>query len=308
MYPIIQNSNEDSQQILPKIALLADALQQADYILIGAGAGLSAAAGLSFADEALFSRRYPYWAAHGRHSEYHMFSFRDWSEEQQWAYMADHIHRVRYETPPLPLYRTLKTLLEDHLPSKNYHILTSNVDCQFTRNNFPAEKVFEYQGNYDFLCCTQQCTAQVWPFEPIMQEMIAHTIPDTAAIPTQLIPHCPHCGAPLRLAFRDYPSYSSEKAAYQAWLQQSEQGMLCIVEIGVGFNSPGVIRVPFERLTQERSKVKFFRITVDYPDSEEEIAYPEIPVPIAEKSCSINADAALVIETLVKMLSSPISI
>lgn len=293
---------KETPAVMQNIQLLADALRQADYILLGAGAGLSAAAGLSFADEALFARRYPYWAARGRHSEYHMFSFRDWTEEQQWAYMADHVSRVRYETPPLALYHTLKNMLEEKLSGKDYMILTSNVDCQFSRNHFPPERVFEYQGNYDRLCCTRHCTEDVWPFQPVMEQMIAHTNTKTAAIPTELLPVCPHCGAPLRLAFRDYPSYESEKANYQAWLNRSENGMLCILEIGVGFNSPGVIRVPFERITQERSHVKFFRITVDYSDSEEEIAYPEIPRPIADKSCSINTDAGFVIQELMKLL------
>ena len=285
-----------------KITQLAYAMRQADYILIGAGAGLSAAAGLSFADEVLFAKRYPYWAARGRHSEYHMFSFRDWSDEQQWAYMADHIHRVCYETPPLPLYQSLKIILQEKLAGKDYMILTSNVDRQFARNGYPLETVFEYQGNYENLCCSQQCTDKLWPFYPIMQQMLKNTIQETASIPAALVPHCPFCGAPLRLAFRDYPSYALEKTNYQNWLKQSETGMLCIIEIGVGFNSPGVIRVPFERITQERRNVTFFRITVDYPNSEEEIAYPEIPKPIADKSCSINADAALVIEKLLEIL------
>ena len=281
---------------------LANEMRRADYILIGAGAGLSAAAGLSFADEKLFAARYPYWAARGRHSEYHMFSFRDWTEEQQWAYMADHINRVCVETPPLPLYQTLKLLLEEKLVGKEYMILTSNVDRQLLRNGFPPERIFEYQGSYDNLCCTQQCCDTVWSFAPVMKKMIAHTIAETASIPSDDIPLCPHCGAPMRLAFRDYPSYPQEKEHYQKWLAQSEAGRLCIIEIGVGFNSPGVIRVPFERITQERDNVSFFRITADYPDSEEEIAYPEIPRPIAQKSCSINADAAWVIEQLNKHL------
>ena len=284
------------------IVSLVDAMKQADYILIGAGAGLSAAAGLSFADETLFRQRYPYWASRGRRSEYHMFSFRDWTTEQQWAYMADHIQRVRFETPPLPLYQTLKTILEEKLSEKDYMILTSNVDRQFDRNGFPPEKVFEYQGNYDFLCCTQPCCNQVWSFQPVMEQMIAATNLETAAIPSSLLPHCPYCGAPLRLAFRDYPSYQTEKAAYQQWLETSKQGRLCIIEIGVGFNSPGVIRVPFERITQERDHVTFFRITVDYPDSEEEIAYPEIPKPIADKSYSINADAGYVLREVLNLL------
>ncbi len=279
------------------IQTLADAMEQADFILLGAGAGLSAAAGLSYADETLFKQRYPYWAAHGLHSEYQMISFRRWSAGQQWAYYASHISRVRWETPPLALYRQLRDILQ----GKNYYILTSNVDRQFLRNGFPARQVFEYQGSYDLLCCSQACTTAVWHFWPVMQQMLAQTQADQFTIPDRLLPRCPYCGAPLRLAFRDYPQYQQQKAVYQRWLDQSEQGLLCLIEIGVGFNSPGVIRVPFERITGERQQVKFFRITADYPDSEEEIAYPEIPRPIADKSVSINADAALVIGQLAQL-------
>lgn len=96
----------------------------------------------------------------GLHSEYQMISFNQWTEAQQWAYMASHISRVRWEMPPLPLYYKLGTLLE----GKDYYILTSNVDRQFLRSGFPTRRVFEYQGSYDLLCCSQGCTAQVWPF------------------------------------------------------------------------------------------------------------------------------------------------
>lgn len=280
-----------------EIRQLYSAMQSADYILIGAGAGLSAAAGLSYADETLFQSRYPYWAARGRHSEYHMFSFRDWSKAQEWAYMADHVHRVMAETPPLPLYQKLKALLQD----KNYYILTSNVDRQFLRNQFSPERLFEYQGSYDLLCCSQPCSDRAWPFAPDRDRILRHINRETMAAESEYLPVCPYCGAPARMAFRDYPQYAEEKSRYDTWLKQSENGMLCIIEIGVGFNSPGVIRVPFERITGEREQIQFFRITADYIDSDIEIAYPEIPVPIADKSCSINLDAALVLEQLKTM-------
>ena len=288
------------QTELQNIALLYDAIQTSDYILVGAGAGLSAAAGLSFADEQLFSARYPYWAARGRYSEYHMFSFRDWTAAQQWAYMADHIHRVCVETPPLPLYQKLKKLLQ----GKDYYILTSNVDRQFLRNQFPAERLFEYQGSYDLLRCSVSCTENAWPFAADCSRILQHINPEDMSVKNDYLPVCPYCGKPAQLAFRDYPQYAEEKSRYDAWLKQSENGMLCIIEIGVGFNSPGVIRVPFERITGERQQVKFFRITADYADSDIEIAYPEIPKPIADKSCSINLDAALVLEHLIKMSES----
>lgn len=282
------------------IQQLYNSIQAADYILIGAGAGLSAAAGLSYADESLFRTRYPYWAERGRYSEYHMFSFRDWTKAQEWAYMADHVHRVMEETPPLLLYQKLKTLLQN----KNYYILTSNVDRQFLRNQFPPERLFEYQGSYDLLCCSQSCSCHAWPFAPDRDRILHHINLSNMAVEPEYLPVCPYCGAPARLAFRDYPQYAAEKARYNAWLKQSEAGMLCIVEIGVGFNSPGVIRVPFERITGEREQVQFFRITADYPDSDIEIAYPEIPKPIADKSCSINLDAAFVLEQLETLTSA----
>lgn len=285
-------------EIAEKIKTLAHAIASADYILLGAGAGLSAAAGISFADEQLFRKRYPYWAKRGLHSEYQMISFRDWTIEQQWAYMASHINRVRWEMPPLPLYQQLKKLLQ----YKNYYIITSNVDRQFLRNGFPAKQVFEAQGTYDLLCCSQNCTTEAWPFYPLMQQMLKETRQSDFSIPSKLLPFCPHCGAPLRLAFRDDPQYPQQQAHYQQWLRQSASGMLCIIEIGVGFNSPGVIRVPFERITGERQQVQFFRITADYPDSAEEIAYPEIPLPIVEKSCAINFDAAVIISQLSQQL------
>ena len=291
----MQNYEEQKKNIL----LLAEQLQTADAILIGAGAGLSAAAGISFADEKLFQERFPYWAARGLHSEYQMFSFRSWTEEQRWAYMISHIQRVRWEFPPAPLYQTLKALLN----GKNYMILTSNVDRQFLRNGFPKDRLFEYQGSYDLLTCSARCCEEVFPLEPLLPELLSSINSVDFSIPPSTIPRCPRCGAPLEFAFRNYPSYDAEKQHYQHWLQQTENQNLCIIEIGVGFNSPGVIRVPFERITGERERVRMFRITTDYPESEEEIAYPEIPRPIASKAYSINADAAFVIETLATLLS-----
>ncbi|MFR6291685.1 MAG: hypothetical protein ACLUKQ_09550, partial [Peptococcaceae bacterium] len=108
------------QEVEDAILQLRQEMEQADFVLVGAGAGLSAAAGISFADEQIFVQRYPYWAQRGLHSEYQMISFNQWTEAQQWAYMASHISRVRWEMPPLPLYRQLGAVLE----GKDYYILT----------------------------------------------------------------------------------------------------------------------------------------------------------------------------------------
>lgn len=268
---------------------IAESVRNADYVLIGAGAGMSAAAGISFADEALFASRYAYWKAKGRHSEYSMFRFTDWTETQRWAYFADHVHRVCCEFPKGQAYQDLLAILAE----KNYYVITSNVDHQFSYNGFPDNRVFEAQGRYDRLLCSADCSEEDYPFLPHTDAMMAATDQDTWELPESAIPRCPRCGAKLTFAFRDYAAYEAENKAWRDWLKKTESGKLCILEIGVGFNSAGVIRIPIERITGERpsDRVVMYRITADYPNSEEEIAYPEIPKPIADKAFSVNYPA-----------------
>lgn len=282
---------------MENIEKLHQALESADYVLIGAGAGLSAAAGLSFADEKAFKRDYPALWAQGVHSDYQTFSYKGWLEGQRWGYLARHIKTMLIDMPPLALYGELLHLLE----GKNYHVITSNVDEQFIKAGFPRERIYEAQGSYGPLLCTDECTKDTYPIEDWVEAVLPFVDESCCLAPAHW-PHCPRCGAPLTMAFRDTQAHEAQEARYRAFLKESEMGKTCIVEFGVGFNSAGVIRVPFERIVGERDKdkVDFFRVTVDYPDSEEEIAYPEIPVPIADKSTSINMDAKAVIEKLLE--------
>lgn len=284
------------------MTILAEAFQQCDHLLIGAGAGLSAAAGLSFADETLFKERYPQLYAQGVHSDYQTFSYRAWNSPTFWGYFSDHLYRVMVETPPLPLYQELLQLVR----KKDFFVITSNVDGQFTRAGFPSTRLFEYQGSFAYLACEDACCEEVWDALPLVAIMRRHTDGSTMRVKKEALPTCPHCGALLAYAGRRVPGYQAAKARYEKWLKRSESGLTCIMEFGVGFNSAGIIRVPFERIVGERPKdhVCFFRITTDYQDSTIEIAYPEIPKPIADKSISINADAGLVITQLSHLIGN----
>ena len=135
------------EQSLHNIGLLRNELEHADRILVGAGAGLSASAGLSYLDEAVFREHFPEMYALGYRCQYELVGMKDeeWSVGRKWAYWATHIHYVREVLPPLPLYAELKSLLE----GKDFFVVTSNADRQFMRAGFPMERVFEYQGNYD---------------------------------------------------------------------------------------------------------------------------------------------------------------
>lgn len=275
---------------------LYDALCSCEYVLVGAGAGLSAAAGISFANEEVFRRDYPALWAQGVHSDYQTFSYKGWLPGQRWGYLARHIKEVLLDTPALPLYSDLKDLLE----GLNYFVITSNVDHQFIKANFPEERVFEAQGHYGLMVCSAGCAGDEWNIAPLIERTLPH-IADDLTVAEEWLPRCPRCGALLRPAFRDTCAHAEGDRRYHDFLAASEDASIAIVEFGVGFNSAGVIRVPFERITGERDKARFFRVTVDYVDSDIEIAYPEIPKPIADKSRSINRDAAEVIRELLAM-------
>ena len=279
------------------VECLFHALNDCNYVLIGAGAGLSAAAGISFANEDAFRADYPALWAQGVHSDYQTFSYKGWLDGQRWGYLAHHIKKMVLDMPALPLYHELLALLD----GLDYHIITSNVDRQFAKAGFPAERVFEAQGHYLTLVCNDGCSEEEWDIAPALEIIRAHTNPRDLTVPEDVLPRCPHCGAPLRMAFRDTKAHAEGEARYRDFLARSEGHSIAIVEFGVGFNSAGVIRVPFERIVGERPEAQFFRITVDYADSDIEIAYPEIPKPIANQSRSINRDAGEVIRALLVM-------
>lgn len=281
------------------IHALYDAIFTSEYVLVGAGAGLSAAAGISFADERAFQRDYPALWAQGVHSDYQTFSYKGWLAGQRWGYMARHIKQVLLDTPALPLYFDLKALLT----GTHYFVITSNVDHQFIKAGFSPERVFEAQGSYGQLVCTANCSDEAYDIAPYIEATLPHIHADLT-VDDAWLPHCPRCGALLRPAFRDTRAHAEGDRRYHDFLAESEDASIAILEFGVGFNSAGVIRVPFERITGEREKARFFRITVDYADSDIEIAYPEIPVPIADKSLSINRDAGAVIRELLAMKQS----
>ena len=168
----------------------------------------------------------------------------------------------------------------------------------FIKSGFEEDRVFQAQGNYERLKCTMSCTKETWDTKPFIDRILAHIdyeslqVADSAALPT-----CPYCGAPLFVAFREREEYAQQAANYEHWLDGVRDKNLVVMEIGVGFNTPGVIRWPFERLVDIHEDVSFIRINSDYRDYAG-TARPEIPHGIISKSVSINADAGEIIEAL----------
>ena len=226
--------------------------------------------------------------------QYEFVGIHDWAEPAKWAYWATHLNYTFYQFPPSPLYRKLHAIIRD----KDFYVITSNADGLFIRSGFDPDRVFQAQGNYERLRCTMSCTPETWDAKPFIDRILAHIdyetlqVADPAALPT-----CPYCRAPLFVAFRAREEYAQQAAKYQRWLDGVMDKYLVVMEIGVGFNTPGVIRWPFERLVSIHRNVSFFRINSNYR-SFANTARPEIPNGIRSKSVSINADAGRIIEAV----------
>jgi NAD-dependent SIR2 family protein deacetylase len=272
-------------------------LESSDKILIGAGAGLSAAAGLSYLDEDLFRQFQPEMAAMGYRYPYELFQHEDegWPQAREWAYLIRHVNFVRYVFPASELYKKLLKIVE----GRDFFAVTSNADRQLMRAGFPMDRVFEAQGSYDRLRCTARCTRETWEIKPYIDKLLPLIDPETFMISDEsAIPYCPYCGAPLHTAFRAFEGYKQEEARYVDWLESTVGKKLCILELGVGFNTPAVIRWPFERLTYVHNGAHLFRVNKGYREWHGDTGHPSIPEPIADKATSMPFDAKEVIELL----------
>ncbi len=282
------------EQYEPTIALLRRELEEADRVLVGAGAGLSASAGLSYLDEAVFREYFPEMYRLGYRCQYELVGMKDdeWSVGRKWAYWATHIHYVREILPSLPLYHELKALLE----GKDFFVVTSNADRQFMRAGFPMERVFEYQGNYDVLACSERCCKHTWESLPALREVLKHIDRETFECREEGLPHCPYCGALAEIAFRP-ENHEECFQRYADFVNSSAEKRLCILELGVGFNTPGVIRWPFEKFCRLIPGAKLFRVNRGYKDISH-AGYPKVPKDLEGRAFSLPLDAGEVISAL----------
>jgi NAD-dependent SIR2 family protein deacetylase len=279
-------------------------LDTSDKILIGVGAGLSAAAGLSYLDEGLFRQFQPEMAAMGYRYPYELFQHENdgWPQAREWAYLIRHVNFVRYVFPAAELYKKLLKIVE----GKDYFAVTSNADRQLMRTGFAMERVFEAQGSYDRLRCTSNCTRETWEIKPYIDQLLPLIDSETFMISDEsAIPHCPYCGAPLYTAFRAFEGYKKEQERYVDWLEGTIDKKLCIIELGVGFNTPGVIRYPFDRLTYAHENAHLFRINKGYREWPGHDGYPKVSERLEGKATSMPFDAKEVIELLYAEMTEP---
>ena len=272
-----------------RILQAKQAIKQADYIIIGAGSGLSAAAGLKYSGEK-FERNYKEFIEKYHFEDLYSASFYDFSsQEEKWAFFAKMIKLNRYNEKPLKLYQKLYEIIKD----KNYFVLSTNVDGQFFNSGFDKDKVFEVQGDYCYLQCENACHNKLYYNKELVEKWIQNTV--DCKIPSNLVMKCPVCGGNMDMNLRKDANFVQDSnwydmsRKYDEFLGRTKDKNVVLLEIGVGFNTPGIIRFPFEQMTNNSKKTTLIRINKDYPSTMLEIE---------SKTISFNEDTNKVIEDL----------
>lgn len=266
-----------------------DALNNAEYILMGAGAGLSDAAGLKYSGKRFTDRFQDFIEKYGMEDLYSSSFYPFETIEEKWAYWARHISLNRFETPATELYKKLFNLVNE----KKYFVLTTNVEHQFWKAGFPNEKIFATQGDYGYIQCAKGCHAKLYDNEKLVREMLKQT--KDCKIPSELVPKCPVCGDEMDVNVRKNQYFIQDEAwdkaceNYSSFLKEIQNKKVVFWELGVGFNTPTIIRYPFEQMTYVNSNATIIRLNRDYPDG---------PVENENKTIAFDEDMLGVISTL----------
>ncbi len=264
------------------------AFRDADHVLVAAGAGMSAAAGLDYTDEADFARVFPAFRRWGMTARYQAIGFFGWPPEVHWGYWATHVMDARFGPRNDAAYRDLLA----YVGNRDSFVFTSNVDRLFPRNGFAPDRLFTPQGDYGYLQCLRGCRPVVWDSRPFMEAIVADLDPDTQSIRDRaLVPRCPHCGGDVFLNVRidrhfvETP-YREQGEAANLWLDRARKGRLLVVEVGAAFNTPSVIRWPCDGIVAQTPGATLVRLNRDQPD---------VPATLGPRAIGIGGDAASVI-------------
>ena len=268
---------------------LAAALQEADAVLVGAGAGLSTSAGFAYSGERF--RRYfgDFEAAYGFHDMYSGGFYPFPTLEEHWAYWSRFIFLNRYCDPPKPVYQNLLELVKE----KDTFVLTTNVDHCFQKAGFDKRRLFYTQGDYGLWQCSQPCHQETYDNEETVRKMFAEQ--RDMRIPTELVPRCPRCGRPMAMNLRCDDTFVQDAGWYAAarryedFLRRHRGRRLLFLELGVGGNTPGIIKYPFWKMTLENRSAAYACIN-------QKESY--IPPEIRGRSVCIPADIGHILKRL----------
>ena len=289
----IQTMHDTPEEYRLKIEALKAALQDADAVLIGAGAGLSASAGFTYAGERFEKHFADFHAKYGFSDMYTGGFYPYTTLEEHWAYWSRYIMINRYTDAPKPVYKNLRTLVD----GKNYFVLTTNVDHCFQKADFDKARLFYTQGDYGLFQCSVPCHRKTYDNEAQVRAMYAQQ--RDMKIPTALIPYCPVCGKPMSMNLRADDTFV-EDAGWQAaaqryadFLTAYKNSRILLLELGVGANTPGIIKYPSQQMTIQNPQAVY--ACINYGEA-------FAPQEIIQRSICINQDIGNVIGAIIPSL------
>jgi NAD-dependent SIR2 family protein deacetylase len=271
-------------------------LAEADFVLIGAGAGLSAAVGLNYLDPELFARWYPHFRKLGVRTIWEGITTH-WAptganHRRFWAFWAHHIKTIRYDAPAGAAYLDLHRLTA----GREHFVISTNVDGQFLKAGFSPTRLFTPQGDYARFQCSAPCNNRLYDNRDLVQQMLDHADVQSVMVREADLPHCPSCGEYLERNLRrdgrfvESP-WMAAQAAYSSFVSNSHAGKLVILELGVGFNTPSIIRWPFECNASNHPDATLVRVNLEDAS---------VPREIEEKAIAFKTDAGQAIGDLLR--------
>lgn len=280
---------KSTENYLQQIDRLKNEIKSADAVLIGAGAGLSTSAGLTYSGERFMKYFSDFYQKYGINDIYSGGFYPYETLEEYWAWWSRHIYYNRYDTDAGKAYLELLQLVKN----KNYFVLTTNVDHQFQLAGFDKQRLFYTQGDYGLWQCSKPCHQKIYDNEETVRKMIVQQ--KNMRIPTQLIPHCPKCGRPMTMNLRCDDTFVQGEGwyaaanRYQDFIRRYRNSHILLLELGVGMNTPVIIKYPFWRMTSENPNAVYCSINLS-----ESICPPEIKV----QSICISNDISCVLNDL----------
>ena len=273
-----------------EIKRLKKAVEESDAVVIGAGAGLSTSAGFTYSG-ARFEKHFSEFGKKYGFKDMYSGGFYPYkTPEEMWAYWSKFIFVNRYMDAPKPVYEHLLSLVKD----KDYFVVTTNVDHCFQKAGFDKERLFYTQGDYGLFQCSEPCSDDTYENEEMIRNMVEQQ--KDMRIPTDLIPKCPKCGKPLTMNLRSDDKFVEDKGWHEAAKRYRDflnghDGKILYLELGVGYNTPSIIKYPFWQMTAGNPDATY--ACVNYGEA-------VCPEDIREQSICIDGDIGTVINELRK--------
>ena len=284
-------TSKSTESYSDKIKKLKKDIDSTDAILIGAGAGMSTSAGLTYSGERFYRFFSDFHKKYGINDNYSGGFYPYDTPQEYWAWWSRHIYYNRYDIPAGKPYTDLLELVKD----KDYFVLTTNVDHQFQIAGFDKHRLFYTQGDYGLFQCSKPCCQKTYDNEDAVRKMVAAQ--HDMRIPTELIPKCPVCGAPMTVNLRSDMTFVQDEGWYAAagryedYLRRHENSHILLIELGVGMNTPVIIKYPFWQMTANNKDATYVCI------NRSEAYCPE---DIADRSICIDADIGKTISDVLK--------